>query len=97
MKLRLGRAYGEPGRLNKPAPSLVGSALTNTSFLYPAKIAASYSWVDKNTLLLVIRYIESPHSETMICRFDHNRLEVDLMKSQDYGKQKVTLTGSITK
>ena len=76
---------------------MVEHALTNTSFLYPAKIAASYTWKDKNTLELVLRYIESPHSETLICRFDHNKLEADLMKSQDYGKQKVTLTGTINK
>jgi hypothetical protein len=85
------------GTTNKPGPSLVERARTNTSFLYPAQIAASYTWKDNNTLELVLRYIESPHSETLICRFDHNKLEADLMKSQDYGKQKVTLTGILNK
>ena len=86
-----------PGTTNKPGPSLVERALTNTSFLYPAKIAASYTWKDNNTLELVLRYIESPHSETLFCRFDHNKLEADLLKSQDYGKQKITLTGTMNK
>lgn len=81
----------------KPGPSLVGGALTNTSFLYPAKIASSYSWLDNNTLQLVLRYIESPHSETLVCRFEHNKIEADVMKSFDYGKQKVTLTGTLNK
>jgi hypothetical protein len=85
------------GETNKPGPSLVENALINTSFLYPAKVAASYTWKDKNTLELVLRYIESPHSETMVCRFDHNKLEADLMKSLDFGKQKVTLSGTIKK
>jgi hypothetical protein len=85
------------GDSKKPGPSLVGGALTNTTFLYPAKVAGSYTWKDKNTLELVLRYIESPHSEILICRFDHNRMEADLMKSLDYGRQKVTLTGTINK
>jgi hypothetical protein len=85
------------GDSKKPGPSLVGGALTNTTFLYPAKVAGSYTWKDKNTLELVLRYIESPHSEILTCRFDHNRMEADLMKSQDYGRQKVTLTGTINK
>jgi hypothetical protein len=33
----------------------------------------------------------------MICRFDDNRLEADLLKSLDYGKQKITLTGTVKK
>lgn len=85
------------GETNKPGPSLLDGAHTKTSFLYPAKIAASYTWKDKNTLELVLRYIESPHSEILICRFDHDKLEADLMRSQDFGKQKVTLTGTMKK
>jgi CubicO group peptidase (beta-lactamase class C family) len=96
-EITFGSGTWRTGETNKPGPSLLEGAHTNTAFLYPAKIAASYTWIDKNTLELVLRYIESPHSETLICRFDHNKLEADLMKSQDYGKQKVTLTGTIKK
>lgn len=85
------------GETNKPGPSLVEGAKTKKAFLYPAKIAASYTWKDKNTLELVLRYIESPHTETLICRFDHNKIEADLLKSQAYGKQKVTFTGTVKK
>ncbi len=85
------------GETNKPGPSLVEGARTNTSFLYPAKIAASYTWTDKNTLELVLRYIQSPHSETLVCRFNQNRLEADVMRSFDYGKQKIALTGTLNK
>jgi CubicO group peptidase (beta-lactamase class C family) len=81
------------GETNRPGPTLLENALTNTTFLYPARIAASYTWKDKNTLQLVLRYIESPHSETLICRFDHNKLEAELMKSFNYGKQRIALTG----
>ena len=97
MKLHLDRAHGEPVKQINPDPVWWKVPSQTLSFLYPAKIAASYTWTDKNTLELVLRYIESPHSETLICRFDHNKLEADLMKSFDYGKQKVTLTGTINK
>jgi hypothetical protein len=96
-EITFGSGTWRTGETNKPGPNLVEGARTNTSFLYPASIAASYTWKDKNTLELVLRYIESPHSETLICRFNGNKLEANLMKSQDFGKQKVTLTGSITK
>ncbi len=96
-EITFGSATWRPGLTNKPGPSLVSAALTNTAFLYPAKIAASYTWTDENTLKLILRYIESPHSETLICRFNHNRLEADIMNSFDYGKQKVTFTGTLNK
>jgi hypothetical protein len=96
-EITFGSGVWRKGETNKPGPSLVEHALTHNTFLYPAKIAASYTWKDKNTLELVLRYIESPHSETLICRFDHKKLEADLMKSQDFEKQKITLTGFIKK
>lgn len=38
------------------------------------RIAGSYGWKDDNTLELVLRYIESPHSLVINCRFDKDSL-----------------------
>lgn len=95
--IAFGSGTWRTGETNKPGPSLLGSARTMNDFLYPAKIASGFTWTDKNTLELVIRYIESPHSETLICRFDQTRIAVDIMSSLDDGKQKITLTGTLNK
>ena len=79
----------------KPGPSLVANAIENTAFLYPAKIAASYSWKDEHTLQLVLRYIESPHSEIYTCHFGENKLVMDLERSLDFGERKKTITAAI--
>jgi CubicO group peptidase (beta-lactamase class C family) len=69
-----------------PGPSLTGGMIENTSMIYPAKIAAAYTWKDASTLELVLRYIESPHTETFTCHFDGDKLNMEVAKSFDYGK-----------
>jgi CubicO group peptidase (beta-lactamase class C family) len=83
----------QSGITNKPAPSLTAGMIENTSMLYPAKILGSYTWQDDNTLKLVLRYIESPHTETFTCHFNENKVTLDLEKSFDYGKNKIVLQG----
>jgi len=74
---------------NMPAPALTASAIEDNSMIYPAKIAAGYTWQDANTLKLVLRYIESPHTETFLCNFHDNKLSVDVARSFDFGKRVV--------
>jgi len=76
-------------------PALTGGMKEKTAFLYPAKFIASYTWKDGRTFQLVLRYIESPHTETLTCHFTGNKLELDIERSFDYGKNKVVLTGEI--
>jgi len=59
--------------------------------IYPAKIKASYAWKDPNTLQLVLRYIESPHTETFSCYFHDNKLSIEVARSFDYGKNKIVI------
>jgi len=57
--------------------------------------AGSYHWKDENTLELVLRYIESPHTETMTCHFDGSTVTMDDEASFDYGKKKLTIKGNL--
>jgi hypothetical protein len=79
------------GETNMPGPSFTASSIENNSVVYPAKIMGSYTWVDANTLKLVLRYIESPHTETYTCHFHDNVLTVDAERSFDYGKNKTVI------
>ena len=89
--IQFGAGKWQPGETNMPAPSLTGGNKENTSILYPAKITGSYNWKDANTLQLVLRYIESPHTETYTCHFENNKLTMEAARSFDFGKTKTVI------
>lgn len=60
----------------KKGPYLVARAKNALEGLPPFKIAAACTWKSSQELELTIRYIESPHTETWICSFDGDRLEM---------------------
>jgi hypothetical protein len=74
-----------------PQPALTAGMLENNSMIYPAKINAAYTWTDANTLQLVLRYVESPHTETFTCHFDGDRLTIEAARSFDYGRTKTVI------
>jgi len=76
----------------KPGPYLLWYAKANRVGLAPFQIAGSYSWQDDKTLELFLRYIESPHTERLICRFDQDNITIDIQESF-YGSRKMTLKG----
>lgn len=88
-------AYGRwfKGVTRKRGPNLVMGAKGHFEGLPPSKIAGTYNWKDENTLELILRYIESPHTETYTCRFDKTKLSVDVQQSFD--KKVITLNGSL--
>ncbi|HEU4901755.1 MAG TPA: hypothetical protein VFT06_03160, partial [Flavisolibacter sp.] len=56
-----------------------------------------YTWLDAGTLELVLRYIESPHTETFLCRFEGNAVSVDVKRSFNSNAPDavVTLKGAV--
>ena len=81
------------GETTRHGPYLLTNAKANLSGLPPFKVAGSYSWKDENTLELVLRYIESPHSEKMIFQFDKDNVTVEIQNSLDYGSKKTIFKG----
>lgn len=65
----------------KFGPYLVAGARANRVGLPPFKIAGSYSWKDDHTLSFVLRYIESPHHETITCSFEGDQVSVTFANS----------------
>jgi hypothetical protein len=57
-----------------PGPNLVPN--TNIEILRPFRVAGSYAWLDSNSIELTLRYIESPHTETITCIFLNNKVGV---------------------
>ncbi len=58
------------------------------------KIAGAYTWKNDNTLELVLRYIESPHSIKITCAFDKENVEVFLHLSLPPGTDLPPIKGT---
>jgi len=85
-----------PGKTDMQGPGLVAAAREDFSLLLPYKIEGSYGWNDNKTLQLKLRYIESPHTETITCHFNDQQLTADVEYSFTYGKNKIELQGNQT-
>jgi len=61
------------------------------------KIAGSYSWKNKNTLELVLRYIESPHTMRFTCIFENDELTANIHLSIPPGQYLEPIKGKMAK
>lgn len=57
-------------------PYLVSRAKNSLTGLPPFKVACAYRWLDNGALELTMRYIESPHSEKLVCRVTGERIDL---------------------
>lgn len=85
------------GETTKFGPYLAGAFRNNRVGLPPFKVAGSYYWSDPNTLVLTLRYIESPHTETIQCRFEQEKLIMDFEESFRAGQKVMTCAGQMRK
>jgi CubicO group peptidase (beta-lactamase class C family) len=61
------------------------------------KVVASYGWKDQNNLNLALRYIETPHSETINCKFDKDKISVEFAYSNMPGSTQKLIEGTLKK
>ena len=59
-------------------PYLVSRAKNSLTGLPPFKVAGAYRWLDDGALELTLRYLQSPHTETLVCRFNGEQIEIDV-------------------
>ncbi|HEX2396205.1 MAG TPA: serine hydrolase [Bacteroidales bacterium] len=77
----------------RPGPSLTGPVKITDTF----KVAGSYSWKDSKTLEMVLRYIESPHHETVTCIFDKDNISLSVAPSLAFGSRSIQMKGTVNK
>ena len=94
-QLAFGEDKWQMGETTKHGPSLVAAAKASFNGLPPLKIAAAYSLKDEHTVELILRYIESPHTEKMLCHIDGDTISIELTNSFEYGSKKTILKGTI--
>jgi len=83
------------GETNHFGPNLLRLAKAHFTGLQPAKVAGSYGWKDGNTLELVLRYIESPHTETITCKFDEKNISVGFHYSTEPDNEQPEIKGVV--
>ena len=76
-QLAFGAGQWVNGETTKPGPYLVAAAKNKLAGLPPFQVAGSYRWTADSTLELTLRYIESPHTETITCLFSANSVSVE--------------------
>jgi hypothetical protein len=84
------------GTTTIPGPNLLLQARAHFVGLPPSKVTGSYGWEDENTLDLVLRYIESPHTERISCVFNKNEVLVDFRYSNLGNNSQLELKGVLT-
>jgi hypothetical protein len=87
----------QTGETTKPGPYLLAKAKARFAGLPPFKIAGNYSWKDSNTIELTLRYIESPHSEKIICHFNKNKIVADFKNSISQSNKEFSVQGELSK
>jgi hypothetical protein len=60
------------------APYLASRAKKSLTGLAPFKVAGACRWLDGGALELTLRFLQSPHTETLVCRFIGDQMEVDV-------------------
>ncbi len=88
-----GKGQWAGGETTLHGPNLLLRAKAHDAGLPPARVAGSFGWKDEKTLVLVLRYIESPHTETITCRFEGNKISVGFHFSNDPGFNPPELKG----
>jgi CubicO group peptidase (beta-lactamase class C family) len=94
-RLTFGNGRWAAGWTTRSGPNLLTGAIHHDVGLPAFPTAGGFQWVDDHTLKLVLRYIESPHTETMICHVDGNKLTIEDQNSFQYGKGTVTIQGTM--
>lgn len=68
--LNFGNGKWKEGVTQKLGPNLVSRAKNHFAGLANPKIAGAFRWASSNTLVLDLRYIESPHTERISLQFE---------------------------
>jgi hypothetical protein len=94
-KFSFGSGHWINGETSMLGPNLLFDAKAYHVGLPPDKVAGSFSWKEDKTLELVMRYIESPHTETIVCKFDKDKISVGFHYSNMPGNVQPEIKGQI--
>jgi CubicO group peptidase (beta-lactamase class C family)/predicted glycoside hydrolase/deacetylase ChbG (UPF0249 family) len=85
------------GTTSKFGPYLAGKSKNNRVGISPFKVFGSYAWKDAKTLEMTLRYIESPHTETILCVFDEDKVSIDFQDIYNNNIKRLIASGLLVK
>ena len=91
----LGAGNWISGETTKPGPDLFPGNRFHRAELPPRRVVGCYTWKENNILELTLRYIESPHTEKITCKFEQNSMLVDIRQSNTPSVKRAVLKGAI--
>jgi len=91
-----GRGHWAYGETTRRGPYLVLATAAYVG-LPPLRVAGAYGWDDEHTLRLVLRYIESPHTQTLVSRFAGDSVAVTVLNSIGPRPAEPTFRGHLTR
>ena len=94
-KIPFGFGKWELSETTKFGPYLVARARANRVGLPIFKVAGSYEWKDDKTLEMTLRYIESPHTETITCTFENDKVNIDIQNIFNKNQKRTNFKGVI--
>jgi hypothetical protein len=65
------------GMTTRPGPNLLLAARGYLAVIPPVQTSGIYIWRDEKILEFTLRYIESPHTEIITCKFEGDKISVD--------------------
>lgn len=86
-----------PGETPKYGPYLVSRAQANRTGLSPFKTETSYRWTSDKTIEFKLRYIESPHTETIHFAIDEPYVSLEFENSFSKAKYKLKAVPKVVK
>lgn len=96
-KIPFGLDHWERSQTTRYGPYLVAGAKSSRVGLPPFQVVGSYTWKDEKTLQMTLRYIESPHTETIVCTFEGDEVSVDFQHPFNKSATRPIAKGLLTK
>jgi hypothetical protein len=80
-RITCGQGVWQLGEASMPGtpPRLISGGKSREDVV--SKVAASATWTDDKTLLMTWRYYETPHRDSVTCRFEDDRVTLSFLNS----------------
>lgn len=95
-RFAFGDGTWQHGATTRSGPYLIPARAAYVG-LPPLRVAGAYAWDDERKLRLVLRYIESPHTETLVNRFEGDTVSVTMISSFLPPPTEPTLEGTVVR
>ena len=93
-ELVFGAGSWEMGETGLHGPNLLGQAIGHFAGLSTNRVAGSFAWRSRDSLELQLRFIESPHTERIVCTFEGPAIRAEFHNSFEGEAKKTVITGS---